>query len=84
MEVRGTADIPSFAFYKIEIRTTEPDSPWRAVTAGTDPIVDGLLGVWDTSLSQSGPYYLQLVVTDTVGNAPLPCAFEVAVLPPEG
>ncbi len=83
VEILGTADIPSFAFYKIEIRTADPNSPWRAVTAGTAPVVDGLLGVWDTSLSQSGRYYLQLVVTDTVGNAPLPCTFEVVVLPPE-
>lgn len=83
VEIVGTADIPSFAFYKIEIRTADPNSTWKAVTAGTEPRVDQVLGVWDVSLVEVGPYFLQLVVTDTAGNAPLPCALPVDVLPPE-
>jgi hypothetical protein len=84
VEIIGTADIPSFAFYKIEIRSADPDSTWRAITAGTETRVDDVLGVWDVSLVEAGEYFLQLVVTDTAGNAPLPCAIEIDVLPPEG
>ncbi len=84
VEIRGTADIPGFAFYRIEVRQTGPGSPWQVITAGTDVTVEELLGTWDTSLVENGVYLLQLVVTDAEGNAPLPCSIEVVVLPPEG
>lgn len=84
VEVRGTANIPSFAFYKIEVRQSGPAAVFQVVTAGTVPVVDGDLGSWDTSLVENGVYLLQLVVTDTQGNAPLPCTIEIAVLPAGG
>ncbi len=83
VEVRGTADIPNFAFYKIEIRPREPNSVWQVITAGTEILSDETLGMWNTNLVENGVYLLQLVVTDTVGNAPLPCTVEVTVLPEE-
>jgi hypothetical protein len=83
VEVRGTADIPNFAFYKIEIRPSEPNSVWQVITAGTDTLTEEMLGMWDTSLVENGVYLLQLVVTDTAGNAPLPCTVEIVVLPEE-
>lgn len=81
VEVRGTANIPNFAFYKIEIRPSEPNSVWQVITAGTEILEGELLGMWDTDLVENGVYLLQLVVTDTVGNAPLPCTMEIVVLP---
>lgn len=84
VEVRGTADIANFAFYKIEIKASDPAAGWQVITAGTEPRNDDELGAWDTSLVVNGVYLLQLVVTDTAGNAPLPCALEVVVLPPGG
>lgn len=84
VEVLGTADIPNFAFYKIEVRPSEPSSVWQVITAGTDPQEDDVLGTWDTSLVENGVYLLQLVVTDTAGNAPLPCTLEIVVLPEAG
>jgi hypothetical protein len=83
VEVRGTADIPNFAFYKIEIKPSEPSSVWQVITAGTDILTEEVLGMWDTNLVENGVYLLQLVVTDTAGNAPLPCAVEIVVLPEE-
>jgi hypothetical protein len=83
VEVRGTADIPNFAFYKIEIRPSEPSSVWQVITAGTDILTEEVLGMWDTNLVENGVYLLQLVVTDTAGNAPLPCTVEIVVLPEE-
>ncbi len=83
IDVQGSADIASFAFYKIEVRADAPGTTWQAITAGTEPVNQDVLGAWDTRLAQVGRYFLRLVVTDTAGNAPLPCGFEVMVLPPE-
>lgn len=84
--VEGTASIPNFAFYKYEYVELAAGSPapgavWRAISAGTTPVVDGELGVWDTTLVVPGDYAFRLVVTDTAGNAPQPCAVRVRVLP---
>ncbi len=84
VEIRGSANIPNFAFYKIEIKASDSSANWQVITAGTESKVENLLGVWDTSLVINGVYLLQLVVTDTAGNAPLPCALEVVVLPSGG
>ncbi len=84
VEISGTADIPGFAFYRIEIRPTGGEAPWQVITAGTQTVRDDLLGAWDTGLVENGVYLLQLVVTDAEGNAPLPCSIEVVVLPPGG
>jgi hypothetical protein len=84
--IEGTANILNFAFFKYEYIELAGGSPaagavWRAISAGTTPVVDGELGVWDTSLVAPGDYGFRLVVTDTAGNAPLPCVVRVRVLP---
>jgi hypothetical protein len=80
VEITGTANIENFAFYKIEYLSTEPDSIWRAISAGTEMVMDDVLGTWDTSLVPTGDYRFRLVVTDTAGNAPLPCVVQIRVL----
>jgi hypothetical protein len=80
VEIRGTASIPSFAFYRLEFLDLAGGFGWQAVSAGTQPVVDDRLGEWDTTLLPSGDYAFRLVVTDTAGNAPLPCAIRVRVL----
>ncbi len=79
VDIQGTASIPNFSFYKYEYRSTQPDSTWRTISAGTTPVVEGKLGTWDTSLLIPGDYALRLIVTDTAGNAPLPCVIRVTV-----
>jgi hypothetical protein len=84
--IEGTANIANFAFYKYEYVALAGGSPapgavWRAISADTTPVVEGELGVWDTTLVIPGDYAFRLVVTDTAGNAPLPCAVRVRVLP---
>ena len=84
--IRGSAAIPNFAFYKYEYIALAAGSPapgavWRAISAGTDPITKSDLGFWDTTLVNPGDYGFRLVVTDTAGNAPLPCVRRVRVLP---
>jgi hypothetical protein len=86
VSVTGTASIPNFAFYKYEYIPISAGAPapgavWRAISAGTVPVEDGDLGPWDTSLVTPGDYAFRLVVTDTAGNAPLPCVVTVRILP---
>lgn len=81
--VQGTADIANFAFYRYEYRAAGGQAVWQAISAGTDPVVEGELGTWDTSLVPAGEYELRLVVTDTSGNAPQPCVVQVRVVPSE-
>lgn len=83
----GAANIPGFAFYKIEYNDLSPDGAWLAITASTVPVCEDvceeseLLGTWDTSLVTPGDYAVRLVVTDTQGNAPLPCEILISVIP---
>lgn len=79
--VEGTADIPSFAFYKLEYRLIRPGEVWRAISADTIPKSSQVLGTWDTSLREPGEYQFRLVVTDTAGNAPMPCVIQMTVIP---
>jgi hypothetical protein len=82
VDFMGTARISNFAFYKLEYIRLIPGSVWRAVSAGTTPVVEDRLGSWDTSLVLPGDYGFRLVVTDSAGNAPLPCAVRLQVRPP--
>jgi hypothetical protein len=85
----GTANITNFAFYKLEYHDLRPESTWLAIWASNVPVCetgcqeeDGdLLGSWDTTLVRPGQYVVQLVVTDTQGNAPLPCQVLLQVVP---
>jgi hypothetical protein len=89
VQIQGTANIPNFAFYKYEYielaaGRPAPGAVWRAISAGTTTVTDGDLGAWDTSLVVPGDYGFRLVVTDTAGNAPLPCVRSVRVTPAPG
>ncbi len=84
--IEGTATILNFAFYKYEYIELAAGSPapgavWRAISAGTIPKDDDDLGLWDTTLVIPGDYAFRLVVTDTAGNAPMPCVRRIRVLP---
>ncbi len=81
VDVKGTANIANFAFYKYEFRLANSADSWQAISAGTTPVLDDLLGKWDTSLVPSSDYDFRLVVTDTSGNAPMPCVIRVHVAP---
>jgi hypothetical protein len=95
--ILGVANIPNFAFYKVEYRRL--DGEWVTITAGSQavcetcggseeegtspPQEDLQLGSWDTRLVEPGTYGFRLVVLDTEGNAPLPCEIQIQILPAE-
>jgi len=74
----GTADTPSFGFYKYEIAPLGTTN-WVTISAGSKPVVDGELGKWDTTTITNGDYFLQLVILDNVGQTLEPCVIAVRV-----
>ncbi|MBN1661818.1 MAG: serine/threonine protein kinase [Anaerolineae bacterium] len=67
--IRGTADIPNFDYYKIELRRSSRTRTWEVLGELQRTVVrDGTLYVWDSRPYPSGTYTLQLVVVDITGN----------------
>ncbi|TFH59538.1 MAG: hypothetical protein E4G90_10285 [Gemmatimonadales bacterium] len=87
VEFQGVANIPGFAFYKLEYHDLQVNSTWLAISASNTTVCEqgcpqeSLLGIWDSSLVRPGQYAVQLVVTDTQSNAPLPCQIILQVEP---
>jgi YbbR domain-containing protein len=78
VEILGSANIEGFDYYKFEFKR-EGALEWSFLERFEEPVEDGVLGVWDTSLLQSGVYLFRLVVVDTSGNYPEPCEVRVIV-----
>ncbi|HEC21596.1 MAG TPA: LysM peptidoglycan-binding domain-containing protein [Chloroflexi bacterium] len=76
VEFYGTARIPDFSFYKLEIREEGVSTSADYVTffTGYEPVVDGLLTTLDTRAWPDGQYWIRLVVVNSTGNYPERCA----------
>lgn len=80
VEIRGTARIPNFQFYKIEVGVGENPLRWNTISeVHRTPVGDGLLEVWDASGLAPGVYSLRLVVVDVTGNFDPPCQIRLTV-----
>lgn len=73
LEVRGTASISQFKRYKLEIGVGVSPSEWSFIGEGTQPVVEGVLLVWDNPGLPPGTYSLRLTVVDQTSNYPPPC-----------
>ncbi len=73
IDIRGTAAIENFGFYKVEFAPA--DQPlFLTIEVGRTPKTDAVLVAgWDTDLLPPGEYVLQLVVIDNAGNPWPPC-----------
>jgi hypothetical protein len=80
VEIRGTANIPDFGFYKYEVAAAGSDT-WATIAAGRNTVSDGPLGQWDTSTLSPGDYQLRLVISDNQGQALPACIITVRVSP---
>lgn len=84
VQVRGTAKIDSSSaldrmwYYKLEYRRDGLDE-WHYLTGGEKPVVNGLLGEWNTRQVVNGRYTFRLVIVDMTGNYPPPCEIPVTV-----
>ena len=83
VEIRGTALLPDFGFYKVDIAPIE-QALFLTIFASHTPVKDGpLVEKWDTATIPPGEYVLQLVVADNEGNALPPCRLRIHIAPPE-
>jgi len=72
----GTADIPSFQFYKLEYAPGHRplDSQFNSIGEETyQRVSDSLLGVWYVGNLGRGAYTLRLTAVDQAGQFPRPC-----------
>jgi hypothetical protein len=80
VEVRGSANIDNFDFYKFEMRAAGTVD-WSTLELFREPVSDGILGIWNTSALPPGAYDFRLVVVDKTGNYPTPCEVQVTIEP---
>ena len=87
IEVSGTADVDNFAFYVVEISTlgdnwltvltSQPDAEGKIL-----PVVNGVLGEWNTALQAPGDYALRLLVYNSSGDFSPPCTIPITITAP--
>lgn len=74
--VRGTANLPDMTSYFLEFRPLNADlTPaadnvaWTpAILPARGPVIDNVLGVWNTNVAPDGPYEMRLTITTTSGQ----------------
>lgn len=78
--ILGTAQIDRFQFYKLEYGMGENPAQWHSIgEVNRTPVVNGVLGVWNTTGFPSGVFTLRLTVVDITGNFPPPCDVQVII-----
>jgi len=78
VQIFGSAHVDNFDYYKFEFRH-EGVSEWSFLQRFEEPVIDGLLGVWDTSILPPGNYWFRLVVVKKDGNYLEPCQVPVII-----
>lgn len=81
VEIRGTADIENFRYYKIEFAAGEnpSDADWHWIGEGRNHVEGGVLLTWNTAGLSPGIYSLRLTVVDASGNYPPPCQVQLYI-----
>lgn len=68
----GTADHPSFQYYKIEYAPAGTNN-WGYLSGDQNAVVSGVLANINTAELGNGAWTIRLVVVDQTGNYPEPC-----------
>jgi hypothetical protein len=71
-EVRGTANIENFSYYRLEVLPPGASS-YVEIRRGAQRVVDSVLARINTGRFAPGAYRLRLVVVDARGAFPQPC-----------
>lgn len=76
VQFRGTARMPDFAFYKLEIRREGASTSADYVTfmTGFQQVSGAVLGEINTAIYADGEYWVRLVVVNSTSNYPERCA----------
>ena len=83
--VRIVADIPDFAFYKIELGSPDEPDLWVPLYSNneTAPEDEPFEWVWDSARFLPGVYHMRLTVMKADLSYPLPCVVPLQVLAPD-
>jgi hypothetical protein len=69
VQITGSADYPSFQFYILEVAPEPVTDQWQIIgEIHEQPVIDGVLETWDTTLVPDGSYTLRLRVVRLDGN----------------
>jgi hypothetical protein len=79
VEIRGSASIENFGYYKFEFKSLATTDEWHHVYTNQQPVPNGVLGYWNVDPLPAGPYLFQLVVVDITGNYPPPCQVTISI-----
>jgi len=78
--VTGTANNPTFQYYKLEYAPGVDATGGFVYFSGQDtPVAGGLLGSFNSTALPNGDYTLRVVVVDQTGNFAAPCQVSVSV-----
>ena len=78
--IQGTATVENMQFYKIEYGLGESPEQWHSIgEMHPTAVVDGVLGVWDTTGFPAGVFTLRMTVVDITGNYPPPHDVRVTI-----
>ncbi len=75
----GTADHPSFQFYKLEYGIGGDPSSWSYFDGGEQPVRGGRLGTLNAGTLPPGTYSVRIVVVDATGNFVTPCQTTIII-----
>jgi hypothetical protein len=82
VEITGTVNVPNFGYYKYEYSTIGTIN-WITIAAEDQLKLDEVLGYWNTTELTPGPYLLQIVPLDNVGETLPSCIISVEVVAEE-
>jgi hypothetical protein len=77
VQIYGSANGEEFSYYKFEFRV--PNGDWAFIQNYSVPVVDGVLGFWNSDTVPPGEYEFRLLVVDSTGNYPEPCVVRLIV-----
>lgn len=79
VQILGTANSPNFGFLKYEY-TNAGGEVWTTVAGKQSPVIEGEIGLWNTTQLISGDYQLRVVVLDNQNAVYGACIVTVRVV----
>jgi hypothetical protein len=68
LSVLGTADDAALRSYTLEVGKEATPTRFTRIEAGSSPVINGSLGIWNTETDDDGIYTLRLTARDDAGN----------------
>jgi hypothetical protein len=79
VELKGTVNVPNLGFFKYQYAQPGSDT-WTDIAAGNKPLINGTIGVWNTSQLVAGDYKLRLVVMDNQNKLFPACVVQIRIV----